>query len=151
MSIQEDIKKMTIESMKAKTALKTEVLRGLSSAFINENVANKMTPQDPVSDDTAMAVIKRAVKQRKDSIEQFTKGGRPELADKEKEELVILEAFLPAQMSEEDITKIVDAKITEMGVTDKTGMGKLMGAVMKETGGNADGDVVKEIIEGKLD
>ena len=54
-------------------------------------------------------------------------------------------------MSEEDITKIVDAKITEMGVTDKTGMGKLMGAVMKETGGNADGDVVKEIIEGKLD
>ena len=150
MSIQEDIKKMTIESMKAKTALKTEVLRGLSSAFINENVANKMTPQDPVSDDTAMAVIKRAVKQRKDSIEQFTKGGRPELADKEKEELVILEAFLPAQMSEEDITKIVDAKITEMGVTDKTGMGKLMGAVMKETGGNADGTVVKQIIESKL-
>lgn len=150
MSIQEDIKKMTIESMKAKTALKTEVLRGLSSAFINENVANKMTPQDPVSDETVMTVIKRAVKQRKDSIEQFTKGGRPELAEKEKEELVILEAFLPEQMNAEDIEKIVDAKMSEMGVTDKTGMGKLMGAVMKETAGNADGDTVKGIIESKL-
>ncbi len=150
MSIQEDIKKMTIESMKAKTPLKTEVLRGLSSAFVNELVAQKMTPQDPVTDEMALNVIKRAVKQRKDSIEQFTKGGRPELAEKEKEELVILEAFLPAQMSPEDIEKIVDKKMSELGVSDKTEMGQLMGAVMKETAGNADGNIVKGIIESKL-
>ena len=150
MSIQEDIKKQMIVAMKAREALTVEVLRGLSGAFTNELVAQKKKPNEALDDASALAVIKRQVKQRKDSIEQFTAGGRPELADKEKLELNLLESFLPSQMSEADITKIVEAKIAELGVVDKSGMGKLMGAVMKETGGNADGAIVKKIIEEKL-
>lgn len=150
MTIAENIKKLTIDAMKAKDALRTNVLRGLTAGFVSELMTQKKMPNDPVSDEIAMTVIKRQVKQRKDSIEQFTKGARPELAAKETEELHILESFLPAQMSEEDIEKIVVAKIAELGVTDKSGMGKLMGAVMKETGGNADGTVVKKIIESKF-
>ncbi len=150
MTIAENIKKLTIEAMKAKDPLRTDTLRGLTAGFVSELTSQKRPPNDPVTDEIALAVIKRQVKQRKDSIEQFTKGGRPELADKEKLELTILESFLPAQMSEEEIEKIVSAKMTELGVTDKSGMGKLMGAVMKETGGNADGAIVKKIIESKF-
>jgi len=150
MTIAENIKKMTIDAMKAKDQLKTNTLRGLTAGFVTELMAQKKLPNDAVTDDIAISVIKKQVKQRKDSIDQFLRGGRPELAEKETHELLILEGFLPAQMSEEDIEKIVVAKIAELGVTDKSGMGKLMGAVMKETGGNADGTVVKKIIESKF-
>jgi len=150
MTIQENIKSLTIEAMKARDSLKTNVLKGLSAGFVNELVASGQTPQSPVTDEIALQVINKQVKQRKDSIEQFTKGNRLDLAEKEQAELAVLETFLPAQMSEAEISKIVDAKIAEIGAVDKTAIGKLIGAVMKETGGNADGTVVKQIIESKL-
>ena len=150
MTIQEQIKQLTVESMKARDSVKTNVLKGLSAGFVNELVATGQTPQSPVTDEMATQIIKRQVKQRKDSIEQFNKGNRLDLAEKEQAELLILETFLPAQMSETDIAKIVDTKIAELGVADKSGIGKLIGAVMKETGGNADGAVIKKIIESKL-
>lgn len=150
MSIQEDIKKMTIEAMKAKDSVKTNTLRGLTAGFTNELVAQKKAPSDSVSDEMALSVIKRQVKQRKDSIEQFTNGGRPELAEKEKEELTILEEFLPEQMSEEAIEELVTKKIQELGITNKSGVGQLMGAIMKETCGNADGTIIKKFVDEKL-
>lgn len=150
MSIQEDVKGMIMDAMRAKDTVRKDVLKGISAGFTNEMVAQKKTPSDPVDDEMALTVIKRQVKQRKDSIEQFTAGGRPELAEKESAELAILEAFLPAQMSEEEIVKIVDEKMAELSITDKSGFGQLIGAVVKATGGNADGNLVKTIIEGKL-
>ena len=150
MSIQEDIKKLTIEAMKAKDSLRTNTLRGLKAGFTNELVAQKKTPSDPVSDEMALSIIKRQVKQRKDSIKQFTDGGRPELAEQEAAELAILEEFLPEQMSEEQVTAIVETKISELGITDKSGIGQLMGAIMKETAGNADGGMIKKIVDEKL-
>lgn len=141
--IREDIK----NAMRAKEALRLEVLRGLLTAYTNELVATKRTPQDTLEDEGCIAVLKRAVKQRKDAIEQYEKGGRPELAQKEKDELVIIEAFLPKLMSREEIKKIAIAKKEELGVIDKTGMGKFIGAVMKACGGNADGNDVKAIVE----
>jgi uncharacterized protein YqeY len=96
-------------------------------------------------DEEAISVIRRLVKQRKDSIEQFEKGGRQDLAENEKAEMKILEEFLPAQMSEEQIIKIVKAKIEELSPT-KEKMGIFMGAVMKETKGEADGALVKKIV-----
>jgi uncharacterized protein YqeY len=92
-------------------------------------------------------VIRRAVKQRKDSIEQFVSGGRPELADDEKAELAILEAYLPAMMSREDVETFAKAKMTELGVTDKSKAGMFMGTLMKELKGKADGDVVKAVVD----
>jgi len=126
-------------------------LRGVLAAFTNEAVALKRKPQDKLSDPEAVAVIRRLVKQRKDSIEQFEKGGRKDLADNEKAELKILEEFLPAQMSEEKLREIVLAKKEETGITDKSKMGQLMGAVIKETKGEADGALVKKIVEEVLE
>ncbi len=134
--------------MRAKDSLRLNALRGIKAAFTNELVAKKRTPQDSLSDEEALAVITRMTKQRRDSIDQFTKGGRPDLAEKEAEELAILETFLPTQMSREEVLQAVKAKQAEMGVTDKAKAGMLIGALMKDLKGKADGKVVKEVVEG---
>lgn len=147
MSIQQDMQNRVKEAMLAKDALKLLVVRGLVSAFTNELVATGKKPQDELTDDGAITVIKRAVKQRKDSIEQFTKGNRLDLVANEEAELRILETFLPQAMSKEEIKKIAEAKKIELNITDKTGMGKFMGILMKEFKGKANGDDVKEVVE----
>lgn len=145
--MQEKIRKELTESMKARDALKTSVLRGLVAAFTNEQVAKGKKPDEPIDDDGALTVIKRAVKQRKDSIEQFRKGSREDLAQKEEAELKILETYLPAQMSREQIETIAKKLKEKMGVTDKSKIGQFMGALMRELKGQADGATVKEITE----
>jgi uncharacterized protein YqeY len=142
-----DIKEKIKDAMRAKDALRLEVLRGLTTAFVNELVALRRTPQEILEDDKALTVVKRLVKQRKDSFEQFTAGGRPELAAKEEAELVILGEFLPAQMPRAEIKVIAEQKKAELGITDKASMGKLMGAIIKETKGAADGADVKAVVE----
>jgi uncharacterized protein len=137
-------------AMRAKDGVRLTTLRGILAAFTNESVALKRTPKDKLSDGEAVTVIRRLVKQRKDSIEQFEKGQRVDLADNERSELAVLEEFLPAQMSEEKIREIVLQKKEEMGEVDKTKMGQFMGAVMKECKGEADGALVKKIIEEML-
>jgi uncharacterized protein YqeY len=134
-------------AMKARDSFKVEVLRGVKAAFTNALVASNRKPTDALPDEDAVAVIRREVKKRKESIEAFTTGNRPELAEKEQKEQAILEAYLPALMSREDIKKIVDAKKAEMGVTDKKDMGKFMGSVMKDLAGKADGADVKAVID----
>ncbi len=141
--IREEIK----EAMRQKDAVKLNVLRGILSAGTNELVAQGKKPNEEISDDDLLNVIRRLVKQRKDSIEQFKKGGREELAESEEAELKVLEEYLPAQMSKEEIEKVARAKKEELAVTDKSKMGILMGAVMSELKGKADGKDVKEVIE----
>ncbi len=147
MTISEQIRAELKDAMIAKDAVKLTTLRGLLSAFTNELVTLGRKPQDALTDEEVITVIKRAVKQRKDSIEQFTNGGRSDLADSEKAELAILEVYLPAQMSKEEIAKVVEAKKIELGVTDKTGAGMLMSACMKELKGKADGSDVKAVVD----
>lgn len=142
--IKEEIKK----AMLAKDEVRLRTVRGISAAFTNELVTLKRKPDEKLSDEEALAVLKRLAKQRKDSIEQFQAGGREDLVATEKEELEIIESYLPAQMPREEIQKIAEAKKAEMGITDKSKMGILMGAVMKETKGQADGAAVKEVVEG---
>ena len=137
-------------AMKAKDELSLRVLRGLLAGFTNELVAQKKKPTDEVTDEIVLTVIKRAVKQRYDSIEQFEKGGRKDLADNEKAELAILETYLPATMSKEEIRKVAEAKKAELGITDKSKMGVFMGAVMAELKNRADGKDVKEVVENLL-
>lgn len=146
MSIQEDIKSGITQAMRDKDQVRLTVLRGLSTAFVNELVAKKKRPDEALADEDALAVISRAVKQRKDSIEQFEKGGRQDLADSEKAELAVLEAFLPPQMSREEIEIYVKDKKSELNPTpDKKN--QFMGMVMKDLKGKADGNVVKEVID----
>jgi len=135
------------EAMKAKDELKLSVLRGMLSSFTNELVATKRTPKDKLGDDEVVAVIKRLAKQRKESILQFNAGNRPDLSKKEEDELVILEAYLPELMKKEEIEKIAIAKKNELNIEDKAKIGILMGAIMKETKGMADGKDVKEVVE----
>lgn len=145
--LQAKIKEEIKNAMRAKDELRKEVLRGILTAFVNELVAQRRTPQETLEDDAALTVLKRLLKQRKDSFVQFTSGGRPELAEKEAEEMKIIEEFLPALMSREEIRKIAEAKKVELGVTDKSGMGKFIGAVLKECKGAADGNDVKAVVE----
>ena len=148
MTLQQKIKEELKEAMKARETVRVMVLKGLVSAFTNELVAQKRKPSEELGDEDVMNVIKRAVKQRKDSIEQFKKGGREDLVENEEKELEILSVYLPETMSKEEILKIAQAKKEEMGVDDKAKMGMLMGALMKELGGKADGGDVKKIVEG---
>lgn len=134
------------EAMKAKDVVRLTVLRGLVTAATNEAISKGKGPDGILSDDELMTVIMRASKQRKDSIEQFEKGGRPELAEGEKAELTVIESMLPAQMSREEIEAAVKAKAAELGVADKTDANKLMGVLMKDLKGKADGTVVKDIV-----
>jgi len=117
------------------------------TACTNELVATNRTPQDELKDEEVLAVIKRLAKQRKESIVQFEAADRQDLADPEKAELAILEAYLPTLMTREQITPIAEATKAELGISDKTKLGLLVGAVMKKLQGQADGADVKAVVE----
>ncbi|MEK7568716.1 MAG: GatB/YqeY domain-containing protein [Patescibacteria group bacterium] len=147
MTLHEQIKGEIKTAMLAKAAVRLSVVRGMLAAFTNELVATGKTPQDILDDASALKVIKRLSNQRKDSIEQFEKGGRPELAANEKAELAILDIYLPTLMSREEIMVVALAKKDALGVTDKSKSGQLTGAIMKDLAGKADGGDVKAVVD----
>ncbi len=146
MTLTTNIKESIKDAMRAKDAVKLTVLRGISAAFTNELVAKGMKPDGELSDDDAMTVIAREAKKRKDSIEQYSGAGRADLAESEQAELVIIETYLPAQMSREEIEVAVKAKKEELGITDPAQKGQFVGAVMKDLKGKADGKIVQEVV-----
>jgi uncharacterized protein YqeY len=150
MTTQENIKDQMKDAMRAKDTVKLTVLRGLLAAFTNELVATKRTPRDTLTEEEVLVVVTKASKQRKDAIEQFEKGGRQDLADNEKDELVILQTFLPELMSEEEVTAIVQKIVDDLNIKDKSGIGQLMGKVMGELKGKADGGLVKKVVDNIL-
>ena len=141
-----------IVAMKAKDDLRVQTLRGALAAFTNELVAKGRKPTEELSDQDCITVLKRLAKQRKEAVEQYAKGGRAELAEKESKELKIIEEYLPQMASREEIEKIARQKMQELGVGEgspaeaSAKAGKLTGAVMKEFAGHADGNEVKEIV-----
>ena len=147
MALHTDLKDSLKDALRAKDEVRLRTVRGVLTAFTNELVATGRKPQEELPDDEALGVIRRLAKQRKDSIEQFEAGGRTDLAENERAEYAILEAYLPQMMSQDEIRPVAEAKRAELGVTDKSGMGKLMGAVMKELAGKADGADVKVVVE----
>lgn len=150
MSLQTSIRADMVVAMKSRDELKLFVLRGLLTLFTQELTATKRTPQDALTDDEVLGLIKRSVKQRREAASQYEAGGRTDLADKEKAEADILEAYLPAQASTEVILAAARACKERLGIVDKTGMGKLMGAVMAELKGTADGTAVRQVVESLL-
>ncbi len=147
MTLQEQIREKLKVAMKDKDQSALDTLRAVLSACTNELVATGKTPQDTLDDAGVIKVITRLIKQRKDSIEQFTNAGRADLVAGEQAQLFVLEQFMPEQMSEEKVHAIAIAKQTELGHTDKSKLGMLIGAVMKEVGSQADGAVVKKVVE----
>ena len=147
MALHTDIKEQLKEALRARDEVRLRTIRGMLTSFTNELVATGKKPQDTLDDASALAVIKRLAKQRKDSIEQYVAGNREDLASVERDELVVLDGYLPQMMSQDEIRPVAEAKKAELGVEDKSGMGKLVGAIMKELQGKADGTDVKEVVE----
>ena len=147
MSLHQEIRDGLKEALKAKEEVRLRTIRSMLTAFTNEAVATGGTPQTQLTDDQVLVVIKRLAKQRKESIVQYEAANRPELAVPEKAELIELETYLPQLMSREEILPIAEAKKAELGIDDKTKMGMLMGAIIKELSGKADGGDVKAVVE----
>ncbi|HVT05270.1 MAG TPA: GatB/YqeY domain-containing protein [Thermoanaerobaculia bacterium] len=141
-ALTEKIRADLTESMKARDTGRTSTLRMIQSAIKNEEIDKKHA----LTDDEALAVIRRAVKQRQDSIEQYTRGGREDLAAKEKSEQEMLEAYMPQQMTEADSEKIIGDIIQQVGAASRKDTGKVMKEVMAKYKGVIDGKRVQEIV-----
>src|SRR3982750_849679 len=138
MSLNQKIEADLKEAMRARDQLKLGVLRMLKSALKYAAIEKSGTDGE-LDDSEATQVIRKQVKQRQDSIESFEKGGRAELATKEKEELSILQSYLPQEMSADEISKVVRETIAEVGASSKAQMGAVMKAVQTKVAGRADG------------
>ncbi len=147
MTLVEQVEKDLVAALKAQEALKLSVLRMMKAALMNK----KIEVGKPLGDPEAIAVFRTLVKQRHDSVEAFRKGGRDDLADKEAAEIKILDAYLPAAASDEEIEAALAAAITETGAAGPKDMGKVMKAAMaKLAGKNAEGKRVNEKVKAKL-
>lgn len=134
------------EALKAKDTVRLNVIRALLTSFVNELVSNNQTPQDILSDDMANRVILRTIKQREDAIKQFESAGRQDLADEDKAQLLILQEYGPVMVSFDEIKKVVQRLKDENNFTDKSSLGKLIGLAKKELGDNADGNIIKDVV-----
>ena len=149
MTLQQRVDSDLKEAMRAKNATKLGVLRMLKSALKYAAIA-KSDAEAELSDAEAVQVIRKQAKQRQDSIESFEKGGRAELADKEKEELAILNTYLPQGMSPDELAKVVRETIAELGATSKAQMGAVMKALQAKVGGHADGKTLSAEVARQL-
>jgi uncharacterized protein YqeY len=147
MTLQERIDSDLKDAMRAKEAGKLSVLRGLKSAMKYAAIEKADAGLD---DAAATQVIRKQVKQRQDSIESFEKGGRPELAAKEKEELEILNAYLPKGLSAEELSALVRETMAEVGATSKAQMGAVMKALQAKAAGRADGKALSAEVQKQL-
>jgi uncharacterized protein YqeY len=138
-----------LTAMKAGDTLKRDVLRMLDAMIKNTEI-EKLKKAEGLTDSEVQEVISRAVKQRKDAAAQYIAGNRPELAEKENKEIEILAGYLPKQLGEEEVRKVVAEIIAKVGATSKADIGKVMGPVMGRLKGLADGNLVKKIVEEKL-
>ena len=149
MTLQQRVDSDLKEAMRAKDATKLGVLRMLKSALKYAAIA-KSDAEAELSDAEAVQVIRKQTKQRQDSIESFEKGGRAELADKEKEELAILNAYLPQAMSPDELGKVVRETIAELGATSKAQMGAVMKALQTKVAGRVDGKALSAEVSRQL-
>jgi len=146
MSLQERVSQEIKAAMLAKAADRLSALRMLKSALGYAQIERKT---ENLPDAEVVAIVQKAVKKRRDSVEQFEKGGRAELAAKEKEEIAVLEMFLPKALSAEELEKLVRATIQELGATSKKDMGPVIKAVQAKAAGSADGKSISALV-GKL-
>src|SRR6266852_3602068 len=149
MTLEERVDSDLKEAMRAKDTTKLGVLRMLKSALKYAAIA-KSGAEAELSDAEAAQVIRKQAKQRQDSIESFEKGGRAELADKEKGELTILNSYLPQGMSPDELAKVVRETIAELGATSKAQMGAVMKALQAKVGDLADGKTLSAEVERQL-
>jgi uncharacterized protein YqeY len=147
MEIRDQVMADVKDAMRAKDQLKLNTLRFLQAAVKNREI--ELRP-NPITSDEVMGVIKKLVKQRKESIEQYQAGNRQDLADQEAAELKVLEGYLPAQMGRDQVEKVVTEVIAALGAKTVKDMGPVMKEVIARTAGTADNKTVSEVIKSKL-
>lgn len=143
MGLEQTLQTDLIQAMKSKDALKTQTLR-MVKAIIEKHKID--SGSESVTDETIQGIIQKQVKQRQESFESFQKGGRSDMADKEKSEMDLLESYLPKQLSDDELDRLVQESIKECGATQKSDMGKVMKTIMPKLQGRADGKRVNTFV-----
>jgi len=149
MALQKRIDEDLIAAMRAKDSARLGVLRMLKAALKNAAI-DKARAEGELEDSEAIAVVRKQVKQRQDSIESFEKGGRNELAEKERAEIAVLNSYLPQAMSGEELKRIVAETIAETGATSRAQMGVVMKALQQKVAGRADGKTLSAEVQRQL-
>ncbi|HEY9743232.1 MAG TPA: GatB/YqeY domain-containing protein [Coleofasciculaceae cyanobacterium] len=144
--ISEDIK----IAMKAKDKVRLETVRSIKKVLLEKEVSLRPQGQESLTESQELEVLAQQAKQRRDSIEQYRQAGRDDLADKEAQELAIIEEYLPGQLSDEEVGAVVDEVIASVGATSVKDMGKVMGSVMQQLKGRAEGQKIQAIVKAKL-
>ena len=150
MSIKKSILDELKSAMKQKEADKLRVLRSLKAKILEKEISERKGGESELTDEQIVEVLMKAAKQRKESIEQFEAGDRQDLADKEKEELELIERFLPEMMSEDEVRAEVKDQIEQMGATSMADMDKVMGVMMGRLKGKAEGSMVSSVVKEEL-
>ncbi|MEX0772263.1 MAG: GatB/YqeY domain-containing protein [Balneolales bacterium] len=150
MSIYKNILADLKTAMREKDAVRLNVLRSLKAAILQKEISERKGGEGELSDEQVNAVIMKSAKQRKESIDQYEKYERKDLADKEKEELTIIESYLPKMLSEDEVRDVVKSVIDETGASSPQEMGKVMGRVMPQLKGKADGALINKVVKEQL-
>jgi uncharacterized protein len=150
MSLKERIDAEIKAAMKSKDKVRLETVRGIKKFIIEKEVSVRPSGQDGLTEAQEMEILAQIAKQRRDSIEQYRKGGREDLVAQEEAELVIVEEYLPPQMSDEEISGVIDEVIASAGATSAKEMGKVMAAAMQQLKGKADGKKIQDMVKAKL-
>ena len=150
MSLKERISEDIKTAMKAKDKIRLETVRGIKKAILEKEVAVRPKGQDSLTQEQEIEILAQLAKQRRDSIEQYTNAGREDLAQKEQQELAILETYLPEQVDDTELESIVNEIIASVGATSPKDLGKVMGAAMKQLKGKADGKKIQALVKSKL-
>lgn len=150
MSLKDDIMSDLTRAMKEKDTDTLRVLRSLKSKLLEREISERKGGEAELSDEQAVEVLMKAAKQRRESIEQFESGGREDLAGREREELEVIESYLPEMLSEEEIRKIAREQIAKLGAENMSDMGQVMGVMMDKLKGQAEGSLVSKVVREEL-
>ena len=150
MSLKDRISDEIKTAMKAKDKLRLQTVRSVKKVILEKESEIRAKGREELTEEEELAVVMQLAKQRRDSIAQFTDAGREDLAEKEAQELAILEEYLPAQLSDEDVEVVIDEIIAQTGASGPRDMGKVMGPAMKKLKGQADGGKVQSLVKKKL-
>lgn len=144
--ISEDIK----TAMKSKDKVRLETVRSIKKVLLEKEVSLRPQGQESLTESQEIEVLAQQAKQRREAIEQYRQAGRDDLAEKEAQELAIIETYLPGQLSDEEIAAVVDEVIASVGATSAKDMGKVMGPVMQKLKGRAEGQKIQALVKAKL-
>ncbi|NTV45166.1 MAG: GatB/YqeY domain-containing protein [Chlorobiales bacterium] len=150
MSLKDKINEDLKAAMKSGEKVRLEAIRSIRTALLNKEVSIRVGGVGTLSPEQEMEVLVSLGKQRRDSIEQYKAGNRPDLAEKEAAELAVIEEYLPKQLSEAEVKEVIDRIVAQVGAASAKDMGKVMGPAMKELKGKADGGLVQQLVKERL-